>query len=271
MALPTPQSPTHAPPRITVDKFIERLKSKNSPAVLHAYNIWSILVANGVDPSFALAQYRVESQYGTSGHATVTDSWGNMLYDSNLTLLSGPSYKPGNGYTYATYNPNRFEDAVEDYCRYLAWYRDRYGLEDIYGATARWTGKVPGTPGHLSYCNTIVNDMVVYEFPPGTFYNSGDGMIYAGASVGRDSTDHITGQLKRRYPIKYGDKIYRGPSLDLFLKTWANNSPNQAAWYLGEVNGSFKWGALLVGTSVADPDGTVVYIPNIDKTKIITV
>lgn len=267
MGLPTPQSPTHASPRITKARFTELLKSKNSPAVPEASKVYDLLVSRGVDPSFALAQFRVESQYGTAGHAAVTGSWGNMLYDSRLTLLSYKTYAPGNGYTYACYLS--YVDAVVDYCRYLDWYRDRYGLDDIYGATARWLGRVPGSTGHLNYCNTIVNDMVVYEFPPGTYYNSGDGMIYAGDSVGKDATGRLDGNLKLRYPIAYLDKLYRGPSLDTYLKTFTGKTGS--AWFLGLVNGSEDWGAILVGTSVADPDGTIVYIPNIDPAKIIKV
>lgn len=267
MGLPTPQSPTHAPARISKVRFKELLKSKNSPAVADSDRVYDILVNRGVDPSFALAQFRVESQYGTAGHAAVTGSWGNMLYDSNLTKLSYKTYSPGNGYTYACYLS--YIDAIVDYCAYLDWYRDRYNLIDIYGATARWIGKTPGSTGHLNYCNTIVNDMVVYEFPPGTYYNSGDGMIYAGDSVGRDANDRLDGRLKLRYPIAYRDKLYRGPSLDTYLKTFTGTTGS--AFFLGLVNGSKEWGAILIGTSVADPDGTIVYIPNIDMTRVIKV
>ena len=69
--LPPPSYDTLAlgPPRIPYSTFLARLKSKSSPAVAEAKQIYDMFIQQGVDPSFALAQYRVESQYGTAGHA----------------------------------------------------------------------------------------------------------------------------------------------------------------------------------------------------------
>ncbi len=269
MTLPNPTWPTHNTPRITKTKFISILKSKDSPAVAEASAVFDVLVAQGVDPSFALAQFRVESQYGTAGYAKETGSWGNMLYDRNLTILSGPpvtkTTSSGAKYTYATYD--NYVDAVTDYCRYLAWYRDEYGLEDIYGATARWLGREPGSTGHENYVSIIISDMILYEHPEGSFYESGDKMIYAGQSIGV-TNGKLNGQLKLRYPINYGDSLYRGTNGD-FLKKFTGTSGT--AWFLGPVNGSWDWGAIIIGTSVADPNGTVVYIKNPDQTKVVKV
>lgn len=259
-SLPTPQSPTHAIARITATRFYNLLKEKNSPALPEALAIYEELVLNNVDPSFALGQYRVESQMGTAGYAVFTKSIGNMLFDSNLTILAIGQYSPGNGYTYAKYT-NRL-DATKDYCRYLAWYRDHYNLTTIYGATARWIGKTPGSPGHLSYVTNILSDMIKYE-TEGQFYETGDSMIYAGPAL-----DRTTGRLVQKYPIKYGDILYRGTNGDI-LKKYTGTAGN--AWWLGPVNGSYAWGAIFIGTSSADPDATLVYIKNPSKLKIINI
>lgn len=265
MSLPTPTSPTHAAPRITYTRFYQLLKSKDSPALNDAQAMWNILIQNGVDPSFALAQFRVESQYGTAGYARETGSFGNMLYDKNLTLLSGPpitkTTSSGAKYTYATYD--NYVDAVHDYCRYLEWYCEEYSLCDIYGATARWIGKEPGSSGHTSYVNTIISDMVSYENPPGTFYEAGDKMIYGGPSF-----DRATAKVVQKYPVTVGMPLYRGTNGDLLKKY--SGAPGDA-YFLGPVNGSWEWGVIGIGTSAADEDITWVYIKKPDKTKVKTV
>jgi hypothetical protein len=258
--LPSYDSLTLDTPRITYTKFLSLLKSKNSPAVPEAADVWAIFIARGVEPSFALAQFRVESQYGTAGYAKITGSWGNMLYDKNLTTHASGKYSPGNGYTYATYND--YKDAATDYATYLHWYKDEYQLETIYEATARWIGKPAGSSGHLSYVSTIVNDMIRYEYPTGG-YESGDKMIYAGPSL-----DRVTGKLSLKYPVTYGMALYRGTD-GSYLKKYTGVAGN--AWWLGFVNGGTAWGALFIGTTLADPDATLVYIKNPDPKKIIKV
>ena len=241
--------------------MLELLKTKNSPAVPDVHVIYTSLVASGVDPSFALAQFRVESQYGTSGYARVTGSWGNMLFDSSLCLHASGKYSPGNGYTYATYD--NYADAIADYCHYIHDYAERRGLTTIYEATAEWIGKVPGSSGHLSYVTTVVNDMVAYENPPGSFYEVGDKMIYAGKAI-----DKSVGRLKQKYPVTSGLPLYRGTNGDLLKKY--SGDPG-LAWFLGPVQGSWDWGAIIIGTSSADVNGTIVYIKQPDPAKVKTV
>jgi len=259
MITPTPDSPTLAAPRITVEKFTSLLKSKNSPAVPEASAVYNMLLAQGVDPSFALAQFRVESQYGTAGHAAVTGSWGNMLYDPHLTVLASGKYSPGNGYTYATYS--NYTTAIVDYCGYIHWYISEYGLDTIYEATARWIGKEPGSTGHQSYVSVIVNDMITYEYPNGG-YESGDKMIYFG-----DAFDRTKGQIVQKYPVTSGLQLYRGADDAFPLKKYSGTAGK--AWWLGFVNGGKIWGAIVIGTSVADSDATIVYIKNPDPAKIL--
>lgn len=265
MITPNQNSPTLAAPRITKARFKQLLQTKNSPAVPESDAVYDILVAQGVDVSFALAQFRVESQYGTAGYAKVTGSWGNMLWDPNLTLLASGKYKPGNGYTYATYD--NYVNAITDYCRYIHWYIDEYGLDTIYEATARWIGKDQGSSGHISYVTTIINDMIEYEFPNGGF-QTGDKMIYFG-----DAFDRATGRIVQKYPVPYGTSLYKGTAVDEFgnplefLKKYSGTSGN--AWWLGFINGGKDWGAVVIGTTLADPDATVVYIRKPDPNKIV--
>lgn len=266
--VPSVDSPTLAPPRITVARFKQLLNSKGSRAIYEADEIYAILVSQNVDVSFALAQFRVESQYGTAGYAAITGSWGNMLYDSNLTVLALPEkYSPGNGYTYAQYD--NYQDAIIDYCRYIHWYKEQYNLDTIYEATARWIGKTPGSPGHLNYVSTIISDMVKYEYPDGG-YESGDKMIYAGAAF-----DRLVGKIVQKYPVTNKMPLYRGTDGAL-LKYYSGptSTPGDMktyAWWLGFVNGAKDWGTIFIGTSSADADATLVYIKSPDPKKIVSV
>jgi len=240
---------------------LARLKTKNSPAVDQAQEIYDGFVSSGVDPSFALAQYRVESQYGTAGHAVVTKSWGNMLWDKSLCLNAVGQYAPGNGFTYAKYND--VYSASLDYAHYLHDYADNRDLHTIWQVTAEWIGKAPGTPCHVSYVDIIINDMILYETKPGKFYEVGDQMIYGGPEFDRD-----TGRVVTKYPIVYGQQLYRGTD-GTTLKKYLGK-PGYA-WFLGFVQNSPAWGMVCIGTSMADPDATWCYIKNVDKTKIINV
>ncbi len=272
MTAPNYNSPTLAAPRISAIKFRQLLQSKNSPAVPEATAVYANLVNNGVDVSFALAQFRVESQYGTAGFAKETGSWGNMLWDSNLCLHAKPigtntvpyvtkTTSSGAKYTYATYTS--YVDAVEDYSNYLHWYITKYNLTTIYGATARWIGKIPGSTFHISYVNTVINDMTDYEYDPGEFFEVGDKMIYGGPAFDRN-----TGRIVQKYPIANGTTLYKGTD-GTILKTYSGATGN--AWYLGLAQGSKTWGVICIGTPWADADATWCYIKDIDPKKIINV
>lgn len=267
MSLPTPQSPTHAAPRLTLARFTALLKSKNSPATAEAAAIWAVLLEEGIDPSFALAQFRVESQYGTSGWAKETGSLGNMLYDSNLTILSGPPKtfytSSGHKYTFATYT--NYADAARDYARYIHWYRDRHGLETIYEATGRWLGlSRTGDAGHLSYVNIIISDMISYEITDGEFYEAGDKMIQG------KYIDKGNGRIAKRIFVKTGTDLYRGTNGDWLKKLApATGIPGLNLLFLGLAQGSKDWGAVVVGIpSIDDGAGTVVYIKQPDLTTV---
>lgn len=270
MTLPNYDTHPLAAPRIPYSTFLARLKTKNSPAVAQAEDIYNAFVLEGVDPSFALAQYRVESQYGTAGHAVVTKSWGNMLYDSSLCPHAVGQYAPGNGFTYAKYND--IYSAALDYINYLHNYAVARNLHTIYEVTAEWIGKTPGSPGHISYTDIVINDMIAYETKPNTFYEVGDKMIYGGTvRVGLKNVgpffDKNTGKLLKKYPVTVGMQLYRGTD-GTFLKKY-QGTPGKA-WMLGLVQGSTTWANICIGTSVADPDATFCYIKDVDITKIVS-
>lgn len=252
---PSPGSPTHDAPRISKERFTQLLKSKGSPATPEASMVYDLLILGGVEPAFALAQYRVESQYGTAGFAAETGSWGNMLHDRNLTLLGSGTQTEvvdGRTYVYATYDT--FADAIQDYIRYLDWYRDEYGLDTIYEATARWLGRAPGSVGHLNYVRTIVSDMIEYQYIEGTFYETGDKMINTNTYV-----DRLTGKLKAKLFVKTGTLLYRGTDgVELKKLSPGTGVAGLDLWFLGPVNDSWEWGSVIVGLS--DGRREAVYI-----------
>lgn len=258
MSLPNYNTQTLAPPRIPYSTFVARLKTKNSPAVPQAKSIYDAFVYEGVDPSFALAQYRVESQYGTAGIALVTKSWGNMLYDASLCPHAVGQYAPGNGYTYAKYID--VYSAALDYVNYLHNYAIVRNLHTIYEVTAEWIGKTPGSSGHISYTDIIINDMIAYETKPGEFYETGDVMLWA-------DLINTSGKITKKYPITTGTTLYRGTNGDVLKKYSGKDS---FAYFIGLAQGSTDWGAILINTSSGDPNGyTLVYIKNIDKRKLV--
>ncbi len=65
-------------PRIQFTTFEYLLKQAKSPAYPEAQKCWNAIRAHGVDPAFALAQFRQESSYGTAGIAVGNKSWGNI-------------------------------------------------------------------------------------------------------------------------------------------------------------------------------------------------
>lgn len=257
--IPNYNSPTHAAPRISLSTFTSRLKSKNSPAVPEAKIVYDYLVAHNIDVSFALAHFRVESQYGTAGYGVVTKSWGNSLWDAELTPHAVGKYSPGNGYTYAKYNS--YEQSIWDYVLILDTYAFDRGLSTIYQSASEWIGPNKTEAAHQSYTNVIISDMIAYEFPPGEFYEAGDEMVYAGKAI-------VGSTIMQRYWVDKGLDLYRGTDGSI-LKKYAGEAGK--ALFLGWVNGSKDWGMIRIKTSSADPDGTLVYIKKPDVKKISTV
>lgn len=242
---------TLTPPRIPAARFKEILQKHRSPALGEADVIYRLLINGGVDPSFMLGQFLVESLYGTAGHAIVTKSVGNILWDAAWTP-DVPKYSPGNGYTYAKY-PNWTEGAA-DYVEYVNRYAVtadyRYGdtCETIDKATARWTGASLTEPGHLRYVSILINAInSEYEYVPGVATEEGDIMIFAPDSAAIDS--------KYRYPVKNGTALYRGTSGDLLkYASFGDGRPSTTGncKFFGPAgqpwsDAKWAWGTVLVG------------------------
>lgn len=268
MTLRRPEDLTLAPARISAARFRDVLAVHASPVRADADSIWAILTGNGVDPSFALGQFLVESIYGTRGHAVTTKSWGNMLWDSRWTSTR-QKYSPGNGYTYARY-PN-WAESVVDYCSYIRRYAvtadARYGgiTDTIDKATARWVGDPLLSEEHERYLRVLlaaINDE--YEFVPGTFTEVGDAMISVADSA-------VTST--RRYPVPNGTELCRGTNGDVY-KLASFSTPVGLCRFLGPVGQPWSdpvwaWGAVIVGVARAGGP-TVFYIRNPDKAKVTT-
>lgn len=275
MELVKPTDLTLRPARITHDRFKQILSEQKSPALPYVDHIWTVLIDQGVDPSFALAHFQVESLYGKAGHAKVTHSWGNILWDAAWTP-NAPKYAPGNGYTYAVYD--NFGASIVDYAAYVNRYAvtadARYGgiTDTIDEATARWTGAGSLTDaGHLRYVSIMLNNInTYYEYVPNTFVEVGDKMIQVGSADVKTST---------RYPVKNGTALYRGTNGDLLkYASFGNGSPSTVGLcrFLGPVgqpwsDKTWAWGAVIVGTSTggSDPLGNIVYIQNPDPKKVV--
>lgn len=272
MVLVTPNDLTLRPPRITASRFREVLSAHRSPATAESSNIWNLLTAGEVDPSFALGQFLVESIYGTSGFAVTTKSWGNMLWDPTWTG-DRPKYtrtvSSGASYTYAKYD--NWAQGVEDYVEYVRRYAvtpdNRYGgiTNTIDKATARWVGDPLLSEDHQRYVSVLISAINnEYEFIPNTFVEVGDKMIFAGPAAVQTAT---------KYPVLNGTALYRGTNGDL-LKYASFTTAVANCRFLGPVGQpwtdvKWNWGAVIVGTSAADKVGTIVYIKNPDPQKVI--
>jgi hypothetical protein len=245
-------------PRITIDKFKSLLKSKNSPALAEADDIWQLLLDNLIDPTYAISQFRVESQMGTAGHAVVTKSWGNMVWDQYLSIYAYDKYSPGNGYTYGKYLT--WVDGVKDYIEFIYDYILRRHLETISQVTAEWIAKTPGSIEHHRYLDVIIWDMERWEWPVIRFKETGDRVIYAGRFF-----DNATGKIKGRYPLKKGTILYEGTSGKILTEYKGNDTK---VWFFGLVNNSKEWGMIKVATGLADSEASLVYIKNIDLLQV---
>jgi hypothetical protein len=270
MALTRETDLTLRPPRITFNRFAAELKQRGSPAYPEAVPIWNLLTGGGVDPSFAIGQFHVESLTGRSGHAVVTKSWGNMLWDSDLTPTR-LKYSPGNGYTYARY-PS-WTEGVRDYVKYIRWYAThdaRYGTgnaDTIQKCCAQWTGAELDDLGHDRYVSiilAIINDDL--EFVPNKFIEVGD------VSIAATNSDIKT---SKRYPIVNGTQIYHGTDGSPMKLAAFSTSPGMCR-FLGPAGKGIEWdspewpwGAIIFRPSGA-PGDRVAYIKNPKRTSVVS-
>ena len=145
-----------AGPTLTENSFVDRLRAVGSPALPEARAIYRTLVAERVNPAFALGTFHAESHSGTRGYAVITKNWGNILfYDWEIPYGATP-YAPGNGYTYAKYPT--WHASIRAYAALLNRYWTQ-GYQTVSSASAHWLGTIEGSDRHLRYLNNIVNVM----------------------------------------------------------------------------------------------------------------
>jgi hypothetical protein len=145
-----------AGPTLTENSFVDRLRAVGSPALPEGRAIYRTLVAERVNPAFALGTFHAESHSGTRGYAVITKNWGNILfYDWEIEYGATP-YAPGNGYTYAKYPT--WHASIKAYAALLNRYWIQ-GYQTVSSASARWLGTIEGSDRHLRYLNNIVNVM----------------------------------------------------------------------------------------------------------------
>jgi hypothetical protein len=258
---------THAAPRITELTFADALIEGPHafPGWDEIGSIWRTLITAGVDPSFALGQFWVESLFGTAGWNIWSEprlkSWGNILYPNSLVrdVPGVGEYAASNGYHY-TYYPN-WTTGVLDYVRQLELYAKRgvvpvYGdLRTIDGATAYWTKKDPDSTSHINYLDIVLGRMARYDGRPDW---EGDTVI---------SAPGITYNTNMRYAIKDGDRWYpkAGGATSYEFRS------DSTAIFLGQVAGT-SWGAIRVMTARFSPDGkakpVIGYISKVDAARI---
>jgi hypothetical protein len=145
-----------AGPTLTEDSFVDRLRAVGSPALPEGRAIYRTLVAERVNPAFALGTFHAESHSGTRGYAVITKNWGNILfYDWEIEYGATP-YAPGNGYTYAKYPT--WHASIRAYAALLNRYWVQ-GYQTVSSASARWLGTIEGSDRHLRYLTNIVKVM----------------------------------------------------------------------------------------------------------------
>ena len=147
------QSPLFAPPSIPEKRFVIRLREAKSPAADEGTSIYRRLVNNGFDPLIALGQFQAESGLGTSGFATRTRNWGNILFYPWTAELGAVDFAPGNGFHYSLF-PS-WTHGARAYVRLMKSY-ERKGFDTVETMAARWLGDKVGSERTERYVRNIV-------------------------------------------------------------------------------------------------------------------
>jgi hypothetical protein len=146
-------------PRISAAKFEEVLKTAKSPAATEAGEIYRVIVENGVDPAFALALFKHESQYATDPKSMVvlhgTKNLGNTR-SSRVGVKTIAPTERGNFVSYGTWVQGaddatyRLIDPEFEYAR--------AGATTIGEIIPIWA---PGSDGNdpTGYINTVISLM----------------------------------------------------------------------------------------------------------------
>lgn len=262
--------PTHAAPRITELTFANALLEGPHvfPGIDEVGLIWKVLGDGGVDPSFALGHFWVESLYGTAGWniwaTPKLHSWGNILYE-NTTIKGEPGvvkYAASNGYNYTGY-PD-WTTGVRDYVGLIGKYRDqapdqKYGDTSLIdNATAKWTSKTLTSEVHLNYLDIVLGRMTRYDIRPDW---EGELAIYTPGTI------YAT---NKRYAVHAGDRWHLKPGGSTSYAFKAAST----AISLGQVAGT-SWQAIRVLTARLSTDGVtrpvIGFLPNFDPNRLTTV
>ena len=152
-----PTSPVFARCRVSGLAFHGVLAHRDSPAVIEATAILTILVDAGIDPVVFLGQFAAESSYGTQGYARATRSPGNIVIGHPeiphwTRAFGGRPMKAPNGRTYASFATWR--DGTRAYAALMRTYRARGWATSIATMASRWLGMKDAT--YSGYVHNIV-------------------------------------------------------------------------------------------------------------------
>jgi hypothetical protein len=265
-------APTHRPARITELTFANALLE--GPHVFKGMGeigaIWATLAMYGVDASFALGQFYAESFFGNAGYAKDAADDGTPLHAiGNILSVNSPLLdrdEPGvatwsnhaHTYTYARYST--WALGALDYClllrNYAMGFDPRYGDSSmIFGATARWAGKAPGSIEHRAYMDAIVGRMDTYDGRPPW---EGDMAIIAPVDTVPSSNARYQIRMGDRWFEKAGGHVSHAFTADMLIP------------FFGLVGGT-SWFAVGVRTGRFSTDGSLrsaeVYLPAYDPTR----
>lgn len=101
----------HAP-RISPAIFARVLSDRTSPCAPIAQECYDICIHNSIDPAVALAFFGHESEFGTKGAATLTNSWGNVRKAVDPTRVVG---RIDRGFDIF----RSWQDSLQDWCERL--------------------------------------------------------------------------------------------------------------------------------------------------------
>src|SRR4051794_17255918 len=82
LAEPASTTPVAGPPSISGAMVAQVLSAFHSPLAEIAADVYRLGQEAHIDPAFALAIWRKESQFGTAGAAVATHNMGNLICDA---------------------------------------------------------------------------------------------------------------------------------------------------------------------------------------------
>jgi hypothetical protein len=118
---------------ISMQDFVKVLYAANSPAKDHAAQIFLEFYRRGVNPALGLADFKIESNYGTDPNSVgqITQNWSNMRTSWN-NELNLPTYHAGNNGDFANFSNNGgwVQSAIESAKMFQAFGQEHYRSTD---------------------------------------------------------------------------------------------------------------------------------------------